>query len=244
MPLRRLSKAILRSPFAARLVATLAAGYIRLVQRTSRWEFLGREHVAALNARREGFILAFWHNRLLMAPVVRRETPKRVFMLISRHRDAEIMAQAARPFGVEFIRGSAANPKKAGRDKGGAAALAQMIAALKDGAVVGVTPDGPRGPAEQVQAGVIRLAHYAGAPILPGAWSTSRGKVLNTWDRFFLPGPFSRGFFVAGAPIDPPPDGSPGAIEARRRALEDALRECARLADAAAGRARDADRIG
>ncbi|MBB5519107.1 lysophospholipid acyltransferase family protein [Amphiplicatus metriothermophilus] len=244
MPLRRLSRAILRSRFAARLGAALAAGYIRLVHRASRWEFLGREHVEALNARREGFILAFWHNRLLMTPVVRRQTPKRVFMLISRHRDAQIMAEAARPFGVEFICGSTANPKKPDKNKGGAAALAQMIAALKDGAVVGVTPDGPRGPAEQVQAGVIRLAHYAGAPILPGAWSTSRGRFLNTWDRFFLPAPFSRGYFVAGAPIDPPTDGSPEAIETRRRALEEALKEATRLADAAAGRARGADRIG
>ena len=108
--------------------------------------------------------MAFWHGRLMMAPMVRRQTDRRVFMLISNHRDGEIIANGVKSFGVEFIRGSTADPKKPEKNKNGASAIAQMIVcAFKGGNIVGITPDGPRGPGERSQKGVIRLAQMSGA---------------------------------------------------------------------------------
>ncbi|MEL7491340.1 MAG: lysophospholipid acyltransferase family protein [Pseudomonadota bacterium] len=225
-------KRFLKSRAAARIASGFVAFYIRLVRRTSSWEMIGREHFEALDHPGQGFILAFWHSRLLMAPTVRGETDKRVFMLISTHRDGEIIANAVAPFGIEFIRGSAANPQKSFKEKSGAPALAQMIAALKEGAVVGVTPDGPRGPSQKAKIGVIKLAQMAGAPILPAAYATSRGRRLNTWDRFWLALPFSKGVFMVGAPLAAPgPDADVGAL---REALTGALNAVTDEAEAAA----------
>lgn len=229
-------KRLWKSEIAGRIASALIGGYIRLVHATSRWEFIGKKDFDAAAARERGVILAFWHGRLLMAPTVRNETDRRVFMLISAHRDGEIIANGVRGFGVEFIRGSTANPKKPGKNKSGAPALVQMTAALKEGHVVGVTPDGPRGPGEKVNRGVIRLAQMTGAPIIPAAYSASRGRRLGTWDRFLLAAPFSKGVYVAGPAITVPPENDPGALESARRSVENALIEATRKADALVGR--------
>lgn len=237
-------KSLLKSDFIRGLASRLIAAYVKLVAATSRWEMIGREHWEPLNQEGKGVIVAFWHARLLMTAVLRRETQKRVFMLSSLHRDAEIIVNAAKRFGVEFIRGSAANPKKASKDKKGGPALVQMIGALRDGHVVGVNPDGPRGPREVAHIGTIRLAQFSGAPILPGAYSVTRGRFLGTWDRFLLPYPFSRGWFVALAPINVPPDASPEQLEEKRLELERALTAAAALADKHAGQSPEAAAIG
>jgi lysophospholipid acyltransferase (LPLAT)-like uncharacterized protein len=232
-----LLKSAAASPFVTFMASGLIATYIRLVDATTRWSYVGREPIDSLLASDRGFILAFWHQRLLMVATLRRQTDRRVFMLISSHRDGEIIAKAVRPFGIEFIRGSAANPRKSFKNKGGAPAVAEMAAALKAGAIVGLTPDGPRGPARRAQPGIVRLAQLSGAPIITGAFSTSRGWRLATWDRFWLAAPFSRGVFVGGGPpIEVPANATPDQIEAARQAVEAGLNAAADAADRLVGR--------
>ena len=229
-------KRLLKSRFAMHAAAGLIGAYIGLVYSTSRWTVEGREHVDAALKDGKGVILAFWHGRLLMAAAIRRETPARVFMLISAHRDGEIIARSVSRFGIEFIRGSAANPKKPEKNKSGASAITQMLAALKEGAIVGFTPDGPRGPGELAKPGVIRLAQMSGAPIIPAAYSVARGKRLSTWDRFLLAAPFSKGYYVAGAPITVPAEASRETLERCRTEVEASLIAVTHDADARAGR--------
>jgi hypothetical protein len=240
MPVSRLLKRIAASTVAASIASAFITFYIWLVFSTSRWRYVGREHADRLEQASEGFIVAFWHQRLLLGAGVRRETGRRVFMLISTHRDGEIIANAVRPFGVELIRGSSANPKKKSKEKSGAPALAQMIAALKEGAIVGMTPDGPRGPRGVAQPGVIRLAQLSGAAILPAAYSARPGRFLGAWDQFLLAYPFSRGCFVAAPPIRVARDATPEAIEEARQMLQNALTETAARADAEVGQSPDA----
>lgn len=230
------SKRILHSALAGRIASGAIAAYIRLVEATSRSEYIGREHADTLLQSENGFILAFWHSRLLMCPAIRGETQKPVFMLISTHRDGEIIANAVRGFGVELIRGSAADPKKPEKDKSGAPAVAEMISALEKGSIVGMTPDGPRGPAEMAKIGAIKLAAFSGAPILPVAYSASRGPRLKTWDRFLLAMPFSKLAFAARPPIHVERGADAAAIEAARLSLENELTAAARIADATVGR--------
>ena len=221
----------LKSALAGRLGAIAIRAYIRLVHVTTRWRFVGKEHFETAIAEGNGVILVFWHGRLLMAPMVRAETEKPVYMLISAHRDGQIIADAVSPFGINFIRGSAANRKKPGKNKSGAPAIVQMIAALNDGGIVGFTPDGPRGPGEKVQAGVIKLAQKANAPIVPAAYATSRGKHMRSWDRFWLAAPFSKGVYAVGEPIYVGSDLDNEGIESARKSVESALIGITREAD-------------
>jgi len=224
-----------KSGFIAKLASALISPWIRFVDFTTRWNFIGREHFEELETIDKGFILAFWHSRLLMVPSVRQETKRRVYMLISAHRDGEIIADAVSGFNINFIRGSTANPKKKFKNKSGATALMQLIAALSEGHIVGITPDGPRGPKHRVQPGIIKLSTMADVPILPIAYATSNGIALNTWDRFFLALPFSKGAFVAGPPIMPPTDGTITSIQITQKTLESALNDALKIAEVSVG---------
>ncbi|MEO1015328.1 MAG: lysophospholipid acyltransferase family protein [Pseudomonadota bacterium] len=213
--------------------------YIRLVQRTSRFKIIGLEHVRALEAETpRGFFVAFWHSNILLAPSVRDHLRRRLRMLVSTHRDGEIIVNAVAGFDIDFIRGSAANERKSAKDKQGASAIAQMIGAIDAGDAVGLTPDGPRGPARSVQAGVVRLASMTGAPVIGFACVASRRRTLKTWDRFQLALPFSTVYVVVSPPV------AIGAIDAHADVADAKARIKAALDAAAAEATRRADGVG
>ena len=231
-------KRFVKSAFAARLASKAIELYMRFVYATSKWRYVHLERLHELEKEGKGVIMAFWHGRIMMMGPARHMTTNPFYMLISTHRDGEIIANAVQSFGVNFIRGSAANPKKQNKNKSGAPAITQMIAALEEGATVGLTPDGPRGPGERAKLGVVRLAHMAGVPILPVAYAVSRGKRLQSWDKFLLAGPFSRGYYVVGSPIDVPAQTGPGGFEEFRLEVDRGLIAVTEEADAlASGRA-------
>ncbi len=204
------------------VLCRLIAVYIRLVYATSRWETRNAEAVNALWDTDSPFILAFWHGRMFMMPTMwRRGAP--VGMLISRHRDGELIARTLRHFGIDAIRGSTS--------RGGEGALREVLRALKSGKWIGFTPDGPRGPLMRASDGVISAARLAGVPVVPAACAVSRRKVLSSWDRFAIPFPLSRGICIWGEPISVPRDADGEALEASRRSLERSLNEISAAAD-------------
>lgn len=215
-------KRILHMPPIRAILCWLGAAYIRLVYATSRWETRNAEAVNTLWDADSPFILAFWHGRLFMMPTVwRRGVPIR--MLISRHRDGELIARTVRHFGIDTIRGSTS--------RGGGGALREVVRTLKSGKWVGFTPDGPRGPRMQVSDGIISVARLAGVPIIPSACAVSHRKVLPSWDRFAIPFPFSRGIHIWGEPLSVPRDADEETLEASRRSLERSLNEITAAAD-------------
>lgn len=208
-----LLKRVLRSRLAVRLAADAVALYIRLVHLTSRWETHGAEHAAAFWASGRPFIGAFWHGRLLMMPPS-WTTPRPMHVLISQHRDGELIARAMDRFGLHTVRGSAA--KAGGSDKGGRAALRAILQLLKQGEYVTFTPDGPRGPRMRASTGIVAAARLAGVPIVPATYAVRRRRLANSWDRFLIPWPFNHGLYLWGAPIDVSDAAEPLEQAARR----------------------------
>lgn len=207
------------SPRGRWVGARLAAGYIRLVTRTTRWTVLGRENLDALLARGGGFIPSIWHGRLFMSATFAPPGRKTVAM-ISNNRDGDLIAAVVARFDVTAVRGSTYDHAKQ-RDKGGAEAFHGAYAELcNHAAVVAITPDGPRGPRMRAQPGVAALSIATGAPVLPVAFSVRRGLTLGSWDRFLLPLPFGRGVILYGPPQQPPAPGDPAALAAHLAAIE------------------------
>ncbi|MBI4745021.1 MAG: lysophospholipid acyltransferase family protein [Deltaproteobacteria bacterium] len=196
-------------PIAGLLIRALAAAM--------KLEFLHEERVRPFWEKDERFILAFWHGRLLMMPFCYHG--KGIKLLISQHKDGDLLARAMKRFGYDSIRGSTT--------RGGAAAMREMVKATKD-YDIGITPDGPRGPKYAVQEGVIALARLTGAPILPLTFGSSKKKVFASWDAFNLPYPFSRGVFMWGEPIYV---GKEDDMEEKRKELEFNLREMTEFVD-------------
>lgn len=215
-------KALTKRDGVRRLLCWLAAQYIRLVFLSGRWEVVNGEVPTAYWDRGAPFILAFWHGRIMMMPYCwRRRQP--INMLISQHRDGQIIARTVSHFGIDTIAGSTS--------KGGMAALRSMLKALKSGQCVGITPDGPRGPRMRASDGIVQLARLSGRPVIPCTFAATRRRVLGSWDRFILPLPWGRGVFVWGQPITVPADASPAALENLRRAIEDDLNALTERAD-------------
>jgi len=209
-----LLKALTRSDAVRRPLCWLGAQYIRAVHATGRWEVVGGAVPAAFWDRGQPFILAFWHGRILMMPYCwRRSRP--IGMLISDHRDGQIIARTVRHFGIDTISGSTT--------RGGGPALRAMLKSLKDGVCVGVTPDGPRGPRMRAAAGIVQLARLSGASIVPCTFSAVRRRQLGTWDGFVVAWPFSRGVFVWGEPIAVPREADDQALEQVRQQVERTL---------------------
>lgn len=139
------------------------------------------------------FITCFWHSRLLLLPYAWPGEKHTFFMLISAHKDGRLISKTVKHFKVETIVGST--------QRGGAGALVEMVRSSKKGKTIGITPDGPRGPGLQVSEGTVMAAYLAKADLIPVTYFVKHHKILKTWDRFFLPWPFSRGIVIWGDPI-------------------------------------------
>ena len=200
--------------------------YIRLVYLTNRWSIEGCEWTRRLSREGRTFIVAFWHGRLLMMPKAWHQLAP-FYMLISAHRDGRIIAGAMTYFEIETIAGSTS--------RGGSSALREMLKRLKEGGCVGITPDGPRGPAMTVSVGIVNIARLAQVPILPLVYATSRRRVLATWDRFHLALPFGRGVYLWGEPIEIAGELDKEGLENARRLLETRMVEMVGEADRLVG---------
>jgi len=219
-------KNILKSEIVRRLACGLAATFIRLIHATSRWQVINSETPERMLDENQPFIVAFWHNRLMMMPYIWRKGVT-MNMLISHHRDGELIANTIAHFGLASVRGSSS------RD--GAQALRTMVKAIKRGESVGITPDGPRGPRMRATDGVISVARLGGVPIIPATVATSRRRVLGSWDRFLIALPFSKGVFIWGDPLYVERGASEIDLADARQQLEDQLTAISNRADSLCG---------
>lgn len=222
--MKRWLKSILKRDGVRALLCWIGAQYIRFVWLSGRWRVDNSAAPAALWEAQKPFIMAFWHGHLLMMPHAWRRG-NAMHMLISQHRDGQLIARVISHFGLGTVAGSSS--------KGGSAALRAMLKALKAGDYVGITPDGPRGPRMRASDGIVSVARLAGVPILPCAFACSPRKVLRSWDRFQVALPFARGVILWGDPIPVPRDLDEAGLEAKRQELEAAMNT---LAEAAARR--------
>lgn len=197
----------LGSPFKIwvqfRLVPFLGAHLVKLARLTMRVERQGMEAVNDLVSRDQRIILTFWHRRLVMMPQAypfRRRTvhgdSRGVAILSSDSKDGERSAAAWRWFGIHAVRGTAGDD--------GAKALVRMIRAVKDGWDFGITPDGPRGPRQELKPGVLALARKTGAWVVPVCVGYTRAWRLKTWDQMLIPKPFSKVIVRCGEPFQVP----------------------------------------
>ena len=105
------------------LVPPVGAFIIRLLGALMRVDRLGDEVMLECYGNGRGMIFAFWHSRQLMMPLAYRG--RRIHVLISRHRDGEIIARLIGRFGFRSVRGSTT--------RGGMTALRSLIRAGEEG---------------------------------------------------------------------------------------------------------------
>ena len=209
-------KAFLRSGPMQALFGVLLGGYLWLVLRTVRWTILNRAPADALLADPGGFIVCLWHGRIAASigaqPLSRPLRPTR--SIISLSEDVEFIARAMEMMDLPAFRGSSRLTKDPRRRHSGGAVYRRSLDWVRRGGVLILTPDGPRGPAEQMAEGPVRMASRTGAAVLLMGLATAPSARLSTWDSMELPWPFGRGVILFDGPLHAPENLDAGAMKA------------------------------
>lgn len=168
-----------------RLVCWLLALLLRAWGRTLRFEADAATH-ERLRYADEPAALVIWHNRLFVsAEYFRRyRTRRSVYALVSASKDGAWLAAFYRMIGLIPVRGSSSN---FGRE-----AAKALIEVMRAGHDIGITPDGPRGPMYVVEPGVLVVTRRNNAPMVLVGVEFTRAWRLKSWDRFYVPWPFTR----------------------------------------------------
>lgn len=180
-----------RSPWWLPLAALAGAWLVRALGRTWRYDVVHAPEYDAALAAGEKFVHAFWHSGLLPLTVQRRD--EGIAVLVSRHRDGELIARIIERLGYVTGRGSST--------RGGEAGVREMLAWAERGRHLALTPDGPRGPAERVKDGLVFLAARTGRRVVPIAMVARPERRLRSWDGFRVPLPFARVRVTYGVPL-------------------------------------------
>jgi hypothetical protein len=191
----------------------MVAVYIELIIVTVRWRFENREPVDQIMTGPEGLIALFWHGRIAQGMACRpllRDKPRRV--MISLSPDGEFIAKAASRLKISPVRGSSGREGRA-LSKGGAKAFREALAFIRSGGVMIVTPDGPRGPREELPIGPVQMARAAACPVFIMSLAAAPALTLASWDRTRIPLPFARGQVVLEGPLRLPPHADADALE-------------------------------
>ncbi len=169
---------------------------IRLLNSTIRLRIQMPEATRKLLQSDQPLLLAFWHGQMFLMPLLLQQGflgARQVWTLVSQHWDGELIARIASFYGVPSIRGSST--------RGGPQAYREMVERMRAGATIAITPDGPRGPREQVQSGIVKLSRSTGIPIVPVSWKARPMIRFKSWDRLQLPFPFARVSVAIGEPL-------------------------------------------
>lgn len=203
---------------ASRPLAFLLYLLIRVYAWTLRFRAENEEPWRAHLESGGAVVICTWHQHFFSAiRHFKSYSALRPSLMISRSRDGDIIANVASLSGWIPVRGSSS--------RGGKEALAEMVSRLRESRFVGHVVDGPRGPAGIVKPGLIRLAHAGNATIFPFYVTAEKAWYANSWDRFFLPKPFSRVTLRFGAGIEVEPTEDPEVFEAQRLRVEATMRQ-------------------
>ncbi|HLY78707.1 MAG TPA: lysophospholipid acyltransferase family protein [Caulobacteraceae bacterium] len=201
----------MRTPWVQSTLAWLVSVYLGATLATMRWRFENRGPVDAAVGEPAGAVACFWHGRIALAVVCRRvlkRKPRRV--LISNSPDGELIAKIVGRLSFPAIRGSTTMDSRANRRSIGA--FREAVRFIDAGGVVAITPDGPRGPAEQMPQGPVMLARARQTPVFLFGLAAHPTLTLNSWDKTQIPLPFGRGCVVFEGPLTAPHDAEPETI--------------------------------
>lgn len=208
---------ITKHQLATKLFALCVHGFLELLYKTCRLTTSNMDQIEAREANGKN-IFAFWHGRMLYPIYYYTRTMRRskAAILISQSKDGDYGEALVKRLHGTCVRGSSS--------RGGLKALHDLSGLLAEDYNLALTPDGPRGPAFRAQIGILKLAQYSQATILPTSYNASRKITLKkSWDRFIIPLPFCRVHLAFGDPITVPLDSKKQEVEALRQKLEDVL---------------------
>ncbi len=204
------------------LVSWIVPAFLYLIGPTLHVTFSWEEgSIGSLDNIHPG-IFPFWHRCVLGAAWIFRH--RNLAVLTSRSLDGEFIARVIRRMGYIPVRGSSS--------RGGQRGLLESQKLVANGSGVAFTIDGPRGPRYIAKRGPVLLARTTGVPITAFYVAMEKAWVLNTWDGFMIPKPFSRAYIRVARKILVPPDADDTRLAEAHVEMQEALERITAYAQA------------
>ncbi len=177
------------------------------------------EEAEVLRKQQDNVLILLWHNRLFVGAEAYRRirgSENKMHGLVSASKDGAWLSAFFRSSGIVPIRGSSS--------RRGVQAVIELIHALREKGDIGITLDGPRGPVYCAQPGAAWIAAKVRPPIVMFNVRYHSFWRLKSWDRFYVPKPFSRVDFELEEIEELPEVTDSSDKETLRKYLEDRLR--------------------
>ncbi len=172
--------------------AILAKWLLLIIYKTNRWDIRGSENFEIALNNKKSVIISTWHGQLLTTFM--HLAKKKYYGLAGLNRDGELISRVGNQLGWKILRGSSS--------RGGSRIFIEIVKILRHpSTLIGITPDGPRGPEKIPKAGVIKAAQKTGAIIIPVSSISTRNWKFVNWHTFFLEKPFGKIYLKYGKPI-------------------------------------------
>lgn len=166
------------------------------------------------NRAKKPVILSTYHQMIFVPlELLKYFSPRfRVPMIISPSKDGDIVA--------DLIRRSGGNPIRGSSSRKGASALLTMLDELTGIGFGFHVVDGPKGPMGVVKGGLVQMAQSSGGVVVPLYIKAKKAWHFNSWDKFFLPKPFSRVTMSFGTALEVNQTQDKEEFEAERKRVE------------------------
>lgn len=172
------------NPIVFNLLVAIVFIYIKFCYLTTRWQFIWPENYTKDDLLKEkGVLFALWHSELTYSIKI-FGSYRPVKALVSPHGDGKIIKNIIQLFGYDTIGGST--------NKEAASALKTIIKDLKAGTNIVITPDGPRGPAKQINSSMAKVAYKYGYKLIAASCRPKSYFQINSWDKMMIPKPFTK----------------------------------------------------
>ena len=211
-----IKKKLLKNFIIQNILGILTFFYICIVRITSNINHKNQSTPNQFWENKKPFILAFWHNQLMMISFGWKSKQK-INILASGHSDGRFGAIVGNYLNLNNIQTSL-NSKNL--------SMRPIFKLLKENKYIGITPDGPRGPKEKVSSGIIKIASATQVPIVALGFASTRNKKLKSWDSFLITYPFSKCSFYWSDPIIIPKNLKEEEIPQFQLILENKINTC------------------
>jgi lysophospholipid acyltransferase (LPLAT)-like uncharacterized protein len=139
-------------------------------------------------------VFAFWHGHELA--MISFSTHYKFATMTSMSSNGQLMEKVLNWLGAKTSKGSSS--------RGAVSGLKGLIRIAKSGYIPVVPVDGPRGPIYEPKPGVFELSRMLNAKIYPGGVASSSSFLFpKSWNKTFLPKPFSKVYLHWGKPLPP-----------------------------------------
>lgn len=222
--LKTLRRRIENSERLAAALAAVAGSYLAFCDRTTDWQVTGQAELEA--ALQDGpVLLVMWHERSIMGALHWPVHAGPLSSLYANSPIGRVSGALQRRVGLQ--------PMQMSDKTTNIAASRQVLKRVRDGVSIGMTGDGPLGPALALKDAPLEWARVTGMPVFAYAFATTKGRRLDSWDRMLVPKAYGKGAKVfARFDRDLPRKTDPAATEALRADLAEFLTTVTTRADA------------